>query len=87
MIQLTLGIDRDSSQLQPLFDERDPAVKEMCKLLIEEGNRNGKYNRVCGQGPSNYPEFAKFLVDNKIDSMSLEQDSVLRTRIKLAKMK
>jgi pyruvate,water dikinase len=60
------------------YDERDEAVKEMVKMAIEGAKRNNKYNGLCGQAPSDYPEFAKFLVSIGIESMSLNPDSVLK---------
>lgn len=77
LTQLTLGVDRDSAQLQNLFDERDPAVKKMCALLIEGAKRHGKYTGACGQGPSDYPEFAQFLIDSGIESISFNPDAII----------
>jgi len=78
LTQLTLGIDRDSSELAGLFDERDPAVTSMIRALIERAHRAGKPVGLCGQAPSDHPEFAAFLVDACIDSISLNPDSVVQ---------
>ncbi len=77
LTQLVLGVDRDSPLVAPLFDERSPAVKEMVRRVIEEAHRAGRKVGICGQAPSDYPEFAAFLVDCGIDSMSLNPDAVL----------
>ena len=79
LTQLTLGLDRDSRLLARLFDERNEAVLRMVKLAIEAAKRSGKKIGICGQAPSDYPEFAKYLVELGIDSISLNPDSVLRT--------
>ncbi len=78
LTQLTLGIDRDSDILAEQFDERDPGVKEMCRLAIQGAKRNGKHCGICGQAPSDYPEMAAWLVEQGIDSLSLNPDSVLK---------
>jgi len=78
LTQLTLGVDRDSQIVAFDYDERDEAVKEMVKMAIEGAKRNNKYNGLCGQAPSDYPEFAEFLVSIGIESMSLNPDSVLK---------
>jgi pyruvate,water dikinase len=79
LTQLTLGVDRDSDIVAFDFDERDPGVKEMIRLAVEGGKRNGMYTGICGQAPSDYPEIAEFLVQIGIDSMSLNPDTVLAT--------
>lgn len=79
LTQLVLGIDRDSRQLAPLFDERNEAVKQMIRDLIQKAHTAGVKVGICGQAPSDYPEFARFLVEAGIDSISLNPDSVLRT--------
>ncbi len=79
LTQLTLGIDRDSELVARLFDERDPAVKRMVKHAIREAKAAHRKIGICGQAPSDYPEFAEFLVEEGIDSMSLNQDAVLKT--------
>lgn len=77
LTQLTLGVDRDSGLLTPLFDERDPAVKQMLRMAIEGAHAAKKYIGICGQAPSDYPEIAQFLIEHKIDSLSLNPDSVI----------
>ncbi len=79
LTQLTLGVDRDSDRLAPLFDERDEAVKRSVAMLIERAHRAGRKVGICGQAPSDYPDFAAFLVEQGIDSISLNPDSVLET--------
>lgn len=79
LTQLTLGLDRDSEVVAHLFDERDIAVKRMISHAILEAKRAGRKIGICGQAPSDYPEFAKFLVEQDIDSMSLSEDALLRT--------
>jgi pyruvate,water dikinase len=77
LTQLVLGVDRDSEELAYLFDERDAAVKSMIKDLIEKAHRAGRPVGICGQGPSDHADFAEFLVECGIDSISLLPDSVL----------
>lgn len=77
LTQLTLGVDRDSGVLAHLFDERDPAVKEMVSLAIGKARENKIYIGICGQAPSDYPEFADFLINAGINSLSLIPDSVI----------
>ena len=77
--QLTLGVDRDSELVAPLFDERNPAVKRIITMAIQAAKRAGRKIGICGQAPSDYPEFAQFLVEQGIDSLSLNPDSVLTT--------
>lgn len=77
LTQLTLGVDRDSEILAPLFDERDEAVKRMMAFAIEGAHKAKRPIGICGQAPSDYPEIAQFLIDLKIDSLSLNPDSVL----------
>jgi pyruvate, water dikinase len=84
LTQLTLGLDRDSQILAPLFDERNEAVRRMIRLAIQAAKRNGKKIGICGQAPSDYPEFARFLVEQGIDSISLNPDSVLKTLMDVA---
>lgn len=79
LTQLTLGLDRDSSLVAHLYDERNPAVKQMIAKLIESAKRNGVKVGICGQGPSDFPDFAQFLVEQGIDSISLTPDSVIKT--------
>jgi pyruvate, water dikinase len=84
LTQLTLGLDRDSQILAPLFDERNEAVKRMIRSAIEAAKRNSKKIGICGQAPSDYPEFARYLVELGIDSISLNPDSVLKTLVDVA---
>ncbi|MGI8734806.1 MAG: phosphoenolpyruvate synthase [Pyrinomonadaceae bacterium] len=79
LTQLTLGLDRDSEMVAHLFDERDGAVEKMVTIAIEAAHRAGKKIGICGQAPSDYPEFARFLVEKGITSISLNPDTVLQT--------
>ncbi|PSU60744.1 phosphoenolpyruvate synthase [Photobacterium phosphoreum] len=79
MTQLTLGLDRDSGDIAHLFDERNDAVKAMLSLAIKAANKAGKYVGICGQGPSDHEDFARWLMDQGIDSVSLNPDTVLET--------
>jgi len=85
MTQLTLGLDRDSAQVASLFDERDPAVLKMLELAIVACRRKKKYIGICGQGPSDHPDLARWLLDRGIESMSLNPDSMIDTWLFLAK--
>ena len=87
MTQLTLGLDRDSSIVSHLFDERNPAVKKMLSMAIEACNKADKYVGICGQGPSDHPELAEWLFAQGIDSVSLNPDSVIETWERLATLK
>jgi pyruvate, water dikinase len=84
MTQLTLGLDRDSAIVAKLFDERDPAVKRMLAMAITACRKHGKYIGICGQGPSDYPELARWLLEQGIESMSLNPDTVIETWLFLA---
>ena len=84
LTQLTLGLDRDSGIVSHLFDERDPAVKKLLSMAIEACNKAGKYIGICGQGPSDHPDLAYWLMEQGIDSVSLNPDSVLDTWFFLA---
>ena len=84
LTQLTLAIDRDSGLVADLFDEQDPAVLALLERAILACKRAGKYVGICGQGPSDHPEFARWLVERGIDSISLNPDSVLETWLFLA---
>jgi pyruvate,water dikinase len=84
LTQLTLGVDRDSSELAGLFDEQDEAVKWMIHSVIEAAGRAGAKIGLCGQAPSDHPEFAEFLVDCGIDSMSVSPDSFLAVKQRVA---
>lgn len=86
LTQLTLGLDRDSSLVAHLFDERNEGVKRMVKMAIETAKKNGRKIGICGQAPSDYPEFAEFLVELGIDSISLNPDSVLKTVVRIAEV-
>lgn len=79
LAQLVLGVDRDSEKVAFEYDERDPGVKKMVLMAIEGAKRNNKPIGICGQAPSDYPEFAEFLVEAGIDSISLNPDSILST--------
>jgi pyruvate,water dikinase len=84
MTQLTLGLDRDSALISNLFDERNPAVKKILALAIKACREKGKYVGICGQGPSDYPDFAAWLFEQGISSISLNPDTVVDTWIHLA---
>jgi len=84
MTQISLGLDRDSGLISHLFDERDPAVKIMLEKAISACKRNNKYVGICGQGPSDYPDLAKWLLEQGIESMSLNPDTVVSTWLYLA---
>lgn len=83
LTQLTLGLDRDSEMVAHLFDERDGAVERMVTMAIEAAQRAGKKIGICGQAPSDYPEFAQFLVEKGISSISLNPDTVIQTTEKI----
>jgi pyruvate, water dikinase len=84
MTQLALGLDRDSGVVAKLFDERDAAVKALMSMAIKACKRQGKYVGICGQGPSDHPELARWLVEEGIDSLSLNPDTVVETWMFLA---
>ncbi len=86
LTQLTLGLDRDSALVAHIFDERNEAVKQTVKLIIEKAKRNNRKIGICGQAPSDYPEFARFLVELGIDSISLNPDSIIKTFLEIAKV-
>jgi pyruvate, water dikinase len=86
LTQLTLGIDRDSALLSHLFDERNLAVQRLIKMAITAVKECDSKIGICGQAPSDYPEFAQFLVEQGIDSISLNPDSVLKTRLAIAQL-
>jgi pyruvate,water dikinase len=79
LTQLTLGLDRDSALVAHLYDERNIAVKRMLKMLIRQAKASGVKVGICGQGPSDHPDFAQFLVEEGIDSISVTPDSVIKT--------
>ncbi|MBC2695430.1 MAG: phosphoenolpyruvate synthase [Desulfobacteraceae bacterium] len=84
LTQLTLGLDRDSDLVAHIFDERNEAVKTMVRMVIDVAKRRGKKIGICGQAPSDFPEFATFLVECGIDSISLIPDTVIKTRLAIA---
>ncbi|MCL2874817.1 MAG: phosphoenolpyruvate synthase [Betaproteobacteria bacterium] len=84
LTQLTLGLDRDSGLVANLFDERDPAVKQLLTMAIAAANKAGKYIGICGQGPSDHPDLAEWLMDQGISSISLNPDTVVDTWLRLA---
>lgn len=86
MTQLTLGVDRDSSLVATVFDERNPAVKKLLAMAIDACRKQGKYIGICGQGPSDYPDFAVWLYEQGISSLSLNPDSVVDTWLHLSKL-
>jgi len=83
LTQLILGVDRDSERVADLFDERNEAVKRSCAALIEEAHRAGCKVGICGQAPSDYPDFAAFLVERGIDSISLSPDAIVPTTLEV----
>jgi pyruvate, water dikinase len=84
LTQLTLGLDRDEALISKIGDENDPSVKDLVAMAIAKCKRRNKYIGICGQGPSDFPEFAEFLVENKIDSISLNPDTVIKTLLVIA---
>ncbi|MFO1507714.1 MAG: phosphoenolpyruvate synthase [Lysobacterales bacterium] len=87
LTQLTLGLDRDSSIVAGLFDERNPAVKKMLAMAISAARAKGRYIGICGQGPSDHPDLAEWLMEQGIESMSLNPDTVVDTWLRLARKK
>ncbi|MCK5359804.1 MAG: phosphoenolpyruvate synthase [Gammaproteobacteria bacterium] len=85
LTQLTLGLDRDSGLVAHLFDERDPAIRKLLLMAIKACQKQNKYIGICGQGPSDYPDLAAWLVEEGISSLSLNPDSVIETWLDLAK--
>src|SRR4029078_12506414 len=85
MTQLTLGLDRDSGIVPGQFDERDPAVKAMLAMAIQACRKAGKYVGICGQGPSDHPDLAEWLMEHGIDAISLNPDTVIETWMFLGK--
>ena len=84
MTQLTLGLDRDSAIVARLFDERDEAVRKLLSMAIVACRNKKKYIGICGQGPSDHPDLARWLLDQGIESMSLNPDTVVETWLFLA---
>lgn len=87
LTQLTLGLDRDSGTIAHLFDERDDAVKALLEMAIKACRKRGKYVGICGQGPSDHPDLAIWLMEHGIESVSLNPDTVVDTWNKLASLK
>jgi pyruvate,water dikinase len=85
LTQLTLGLDRDSALVAASFDERDPAVKKLLAMAIAACKERGKYVGICGQGPSDHPDLAQWLLEQGIDSVSLNPDAVVDTWLSLAR--
>jgi pyruvate,water dikinase len=84
LTQLVLGLDRDSETVASLFNERNPAVKQMIAQAIEAAQQAGKPIGICGQSPSDYPDFAAWLVERRIDSISLNPDTAIKTALVIA---
>src|SRR6266853_1333129 len=80
LTQLVLGVDRDSAELAPLFDERDEPVKELIADLIRAAHKARRKVGICGQAPSDHPEFARFLIEQRIDSISVNPDRFIETK-------
>jgi pyruvate,water dikinase len=87
LTQLTLGIDRDSEVLAPLFEERDPGVKRMIQMMVEAAHRKGRKVGICGQAPSDHPDFAEFLASIGIDTISLTPDALPGVARRIARKK
>ena len=87
LTQLVLGLDRDSALVSPIYDERNLAVKRAISHLIKVGKKTNTKVGICGQGPSDFPDFAEFLVEEGIDSISITPDSLLKTLKTLSKLK
>ena len=85
LTQLTLGLDRDSELVSHIYDERNDAVKKLIKNVIQVANKKNKYIGICGQAPSDFPDFAEFLVECGIKTMSLNPDTIVKTRLLVAK--
>ncbi|MFT5138957.1 MAG: pyruvate,water dikinase [Rhodothermales bacterium] len=85
LTQLTLGLDRDSAEIADLFDERNPAVLKLLSMAIKACKKHGKYVGICGQGPSDHPDLAEWLMEEGIESISLNPDTVVETWLRLAK--
>ena len=86
LTQLTLGLDRDSETVAHLFDERNGAVRWMIDRAIDAAQRAGKPIGICGQAPSDYPDFAAWLVERGIDSISLNPDTAIKTALRVAEV-
>jgi pyruvate,water dikinase len=83
LTQLVLGVDRDSAIVAHVFDERNPAVMDMVRMAIRSAQAAGRKIGICGQAPSDFPEFAEFLVRERIDSISLNPDAVIKTTLRI----
>ncbi len=86
LTQLTLGLDRDSELVSHIYDERNQAVKDLVTAVIHKCNEKGKYVGICGQAPSDYPEFAEFVVEAGIQTMSLNPDTIIKTKLAIAEL-
>ncbi|HAK35131.1 MAG TPA: phosphoenolpyruvate synthase, partial [Pantoea sp.] len=86
MTQLALGLDRDSGVVSALFDERNEAVKALLSMAIQAAKKQGKYVGICGQGPSDHQDFAAWLMEEGIDSLSLNPDTVVETWLSLSEL-
>ena len=86
LTQLMLGVDRDSELVAHVYDERNEAVKRMVKWVIETSNSKDKYIGICGQAPSDYLEFAEFVVESGIQTMSLNPDTIIKTTLAIAEL-
>ncbi|MCK5334142.1 MAG: phosphoenolpyruvate synthase, partial [Candidatus Aenigmarchaeota archaeon] len=84
LTQLTLGLDRDSEIVSHIYDERNEAVKRLITCVVKTAKEKKRKIGICGQAPSDFPEFAEFLVECGIDSISLNPDTVVKTRLKIA---
>ena len=84
LTQLVLGVDRDSDLVSHIYDERNIAVKQMIQDVIKKVHKKKKKVGICGQAPSDFPDFAEFLVEQGIDSISLNPDTVVSTRVRIA---
>jgi pyruvate, water dikinase len=84
LTQLALGVDRDSELLAKLFDERDPGVMRLIQMVIVAAQKKGRRVGICGQAPSDYPEFAEYLASIGIDSISLNPDALAKVAMRLA---
>jgi len=81
LAQLTLGLDRDNSEIAAVGNEKNEAVKELIKEVVKVCKEKGKYSGICGQAPSDFPDFAEFLVELGIESVSLNPDSIIKTML------
>jgi pyruvate,water dikinase len=86
LTQLTLGLDRDSGLISHVGNENNEAIKRMISQVIKTAKKAGRKVGICGQGPSDFPDFAKFLVSEGIDSISLNPDTILETTVRLSKL-